>query len=77
MAAEAESTADCSDLEEEDDWEYAGLEAIDRACMEVYPDQPNPLQATAVVKFWYVNQSSLKTNWLITQCVGGVMILTK
>ena len=35
-----------------DDWEYAGLEVIDRACIEVYPDQPNPLQATAAIKFW-------------------------
>ena len=37
---------------EPDDWEYAGLEVIDRACIEVYPDQPNPLQATAAIKFW-------------------------
>ena len=34
------------------DWNYAGLEAIDRACLEIYPDQPNPLQATALVKMW-------------------------
>lgn len=44
--------ADLSDTEEQEDWEYAGLEAIDKACLEIYPDQINPLQATAVVKFW-------------------------
>ena len=38
---------------ESDDWEYAGLEVIDRACLEIYPDQPNPLQATAAIKFWW------------------------
>ncbi|XP_021350519.1 suppressor of fused homolog [Mizuhopecten yessoensis] len=35
-----------------DELEYVGLESIDRACLEIYPDQPNPLQATAVVKLW-------------------------
>ncbi|XP_060573441.1 suppressor of fused homolog [Ruditapes philippinarum] len=44
--------ADVSDVETQEDWEYAGLEAIDKACLEIYPDQINPLQATAVVKFW-------------------------
>ena len=36
----------------EEDWEYAGLEAIDEACLSLYPDQLNPLQTSAVVKFW-------------------------
>lgn len=35
-----------------DDMDYVGLQSIDRACLLIYPDQPNPLQATAVVKLW-------------------------
>ncbi|XP_013390520.1 suppressor of fused homolog isoform X2 [Lingula anatina] len=30
----------------------AGLEAIYNACRRLYPEQPNPLQVTAVVKYW-------------------------
>lgn len=30
-----------------------GLQAIYSSCRKIYPDQPNPLQVTAVVKFWY------------------------
>jgi len=30
-----------------------GLQAIYSECSRVYPDQPNPLQVTAVVKYWY------------------------
>ncbi|XP_054714387.1 suppressor of fused homolog [Uloborus diversus] len=29
-----------------------GLEALYRACRKIYPDQPNPLQVAAVVKYW-------------------------
>lgn len=29
-----------------------GLDAIYQACKKVYPDQPNPLQVTAVMKYW-------------------------
>ncbi|XP_022086688.1 suppressor of fused homolog [Acanthaster planci] len=29
-----------------------GLEAVYTACRNLYPDQPNPLQVTAVLKFW-------------------------
>ena len=29
-----------------------GLEAIYSACRRLYPDQPNPLQVTALVKYW-------------------------
>ena len=29
-----------------------GLEAVYSACRQLYPAQPNPLQVTAVVKFW-------------------------
>ena len=32
-----------------------GLEAIYTACRRCYPDQPNPLQVTALVKYWWVN----------------------
>ncbi|CAH1389820.1 unnamed protein product [Nezara viridula] len=30
----------------------AGLEALYVACREIYPDQPNPLQVAAVIKYW-------------------------
>lgn len=29
-----------------------GLSAIYQACRCVYPDQQNPLQVTAVIKYW-------------------------
>lgn len=29
-----------------------GLQAIYRACYRLYPDQPSPLQVTALRKFW-------------------------
>jgi len=29
-----------------------GLEAIYAACRKLYPAQPNPLQVTALVKYW-------------------------
>lgn len=29
-----------------------GFQAIYSACRKLYPDQPNPLQVTAVVKYW-------------------------
>lgn len=32
----------------------SGLQAIIKQCMKIYPDQPNPLQVTTVVKYWYV-----------------------
>lgn len=30
----------------------AGLESIYTSCRTLYPDQPNPLQVTALVKYW-------------------------
>lgn len=30
----------------------AGLQAIINQCLKIYPDQPNPLQVTTVVKYW-------------------------
>ncbi|XP_026473026.1 suppressor of fused homolog [Ctenocephalides felis] len=30
----------------------AGLQALYSRCRELYPDQPNPLQVTAIVKYW-------------------------
>jgi len=29
-----------------------GLDAIYQACRRIYPDQQNPLQVTAVIKYW-------------------------
>ncbi|XP_064605123.1 suppressor of fused homolog [Liolophura sinensis] len=34
------------------DGDFSGLEAIDKQCSELYPDQLNPFQATTLVKFW-------------------------
>lgn len=32
----------------------AGLESLYALCRKVYPDQANPLQVTALLKYWYV-----------------------
>lgn len=32
----------------------AGLETLYNLCRKIYPDQANPLQVTALLKFWYV-----------------------
>lgn len=32
----------------------AGLQAIINQCLKIYPDQPNPLQVTTVIKYWLV-----------------------
>lgn len=32
-----------------------GLASLYTLCKRVYPDQCNPLQATTVIKYWYVN----------------------
>ena len=37
-----------------------GLEAIYKACRRIYADQPNPLQVTALVKYWWVYLIYLK-----------------
>ncbi|XP_072178025.1 suppressor of fused homolog [Diadema setosum] len=37
----------------------AGLEAVYAACRRLYPDQPNPLQVTAVVKYWLTGPDPL------------------
>ena len=29
-----------------------GLDAVYAACKKIYPEQPNPLQVTALVKYW-------------------------
>ncbi len=29
-----------------------GLEILYEACRQVYPEQPNPLQVTAFIKYW-------------------------
>ena len=31
-----------------------GTDAINQRILKLYPDQENPLQATAMVKYWYV-----------------------
>jgi len=33
-----------------------GLHAIYSECSRIYPDQSNPLQVTAVVKYWYISR---------------------
>lgn len=32
----------------------AGLQSIVNECLKIYPDQPNPLQVTTRLKYWYV-----------------------
>lgn len=32
----------------------AGLESLYSLCRRIYPDQINPLQVTALLKYWYV-----------------------
>lgn len=34
-----------------------GLQAIYGECRRLYPEQANPLQVTAIVKYWYVPPS--------------------
>lgn len=46
-----------------------GLQAIYSACRRIYPDQPNPLQVTAVVKFWSV------TSLIVCMFVNNTKIL--
>lgn len=31
-----------------------GLETLYTLCRKIYPDQVNPLQVTALLKYWYV-----------------------
>ena len=31
-----------------------GLELLYETCRQAYPQQPNPLQVTAFIKYWYV-----------------------
>ncbi|XP_041364369.1 suppressor of fused homolog [Gigantopelta aegis] len=40
------------DSDELDEFDNCGLEAINDACKIIYADQPNPLQAIAVKKYW-------------------------
>ena len=37
-----------------------GLDALYSVCSQVYPDQPNPLQVTAFIKYWLVYVLKLK-----------------
>ena len=30
-----------------------GLDALYSVCSQIYTDQPNPLQVTAFIKYWY------------------------
>ena len=41
-----------SDTCEFDELYCFGIDAIDQACLQIYPDQENPIQAEAVVKYW-------------------------
>ena len=40
------------DSDELDEFDNCGLEAINDVCKIIYEDQPNPLQAIAVKKYW-------------------------
>lgn len=41
----------------------AGLESLYSLCRRIYPDQVNPLQVTALLKYWYDKK---KTSHLVT-----------
>jgi len=43
-----------------------GLQAIYSECSRIYPDQPNPLQVTAVVKYWYIGLHILQKSCRLT-----------
>ena len=45
-------TKESGDQAEPEEWDFAGLEAINRACHEAYPDQPKRIQRSAVTKYW-------------------------
>ena len=42
-----------------------GLEILYEACRQVYPQQENPLQVTAFIKYWYVPNTKPCNNWNI------------
>ena len=44
-------TKESGDQAEPEEWDFAGLEAINRACHEAYPDQPKRIQRSAVTKY--------------------------
>lgn len=45
-----------------------GLQAIYATLKQIYPDQPNPLQVTALVKYWLVY---LQVNHVVTYALTG------
>lgn len=47
----SQELSDDSD-DELDEVDHLGLEAINKACMILYPDQLNPFQMVAVNKIW-------------------------
>ena len=49
-----DSSSDISGYDELNDLDCYGIEAIDRACLLLYPDQKFPVKTEAVVKFWWV-----------------------
>lgn len=54
LEEDSSSEGSADGYDELNDLDCFGIEAIDRACMLLYPDQPNPIQAEAVMKYWYV-----------------------
>lgn len=49
-----------------------GLQAIYSTLKQIYPDQPNPLQVTALVKYWLVY---LQVNHVVTYALLVVNML--
>ena len=49
-----------------------GLQAIYATLKQIYPDQPNPLQVTALVKYWLVY---LQVNHVVTYALTTVLLV--
>ncbi len=52
----------------------AGLEAIYKLCRRLYPTQPNPLQVTAVVKYWWVTLWHGKLHLCVKESLWALLV---
>lgn len=53
-AGDQTEVTDLSSDSEVDEWENAGLEAISRACEEIYPNEGTQFQIRSIIRYWYV-----------------------
>ena len=52
-----------------------GLDAVNAACRAIYPDQPNPLQVTAVVKHWWEKCTLLELASSLSTTLSGHLLM--